>query len=95
MRVNEARATANGVDFPLLAELTESAGQLFNHAVLPGADFVEVELGFAERDAEMRRFAGIGHDFGNVQKRLRGYAAAVQADTPGIDLLVDKRHIHA
>ena len=75
--------------------LAEPAGISIDHAILPGTYLLEIELGFAECDAEVFGVLGFMHDLGNVQQGFAGNTSAVQADPAGILLQVDKGDVHA
>ena len=93
--VGEPGAALDEIDIPLFAKLAESAGQLLDHALLPRADLVRVELRVAEHDAPARRFLCFVEDRRDVEKRLRRDTAAIQADAARVDVLIDQRDLHA
>ena len=75
------------------AELAESAGQLRDHVVLPDPHAVHVHGGLCEGHAQLRGLARLVHHVRDVQERLRGDAAAVEADAAGVGLRVDERDV--
>ena len=79
----------------LAGELAEAAGQPVDDALLEAAQAVEVDRGLAEGDAPVLGEARLLDQPGDVQQRLRGDAAAVEAHPAGVRLLVDERDVHA
>jgi len=79
---------------PRLAQLGDAADQLVDNAVLELAELVHVDLGRGEGNAPSRRFPRFLNQLGDVQQRLRGDAAAVQADPARLFLGVHERHFH-
>ena len=63
--------------------------------VLPAAQRVEVDLGLAELDPEVRGLLGLGDHAGGVQHRLRRDAADVQADAAEALVALDQRDLEA
>ena len=79
MRAEKLSAAAHHLDFALLGERRESAGQPLHDAGLPGAQLVEIELRLAEDDAVRAHRVRILDDLGRVQQRLGRDAADIQA----------------
>ena len=70
-------------------------GQLVDDPVLEGAQLVDVDLRLAELDAPVAGVLRLVEHLGDVQQRLRGNAAAIQAHAAGILLRIDQRDLHA
>jgi hypothetical protein len=73
----------------------EAVGQARDDALLEGADLREVERGLAEGDAVGGERAGLAHDLGQVQQRLRRDAADVEAHAPEALVPLDQHHLLA
>ena len=75
----------------ILSILTaEAAGQLADDLILPVAHPFEIDLWLGEVDADGGRFLGFADQFGDMQQRFGGDAAAVQADTARVDFGIDQ-----
>ncbi len=77
------------------AELAEPSGEAFDDALLPAAQRGQVDLGRAELDAPLGRSMRLVDQAGDVQQRLRGDAAAIEADAARLRRVVDERDVHA
>jgi hypothetical protein len=75
--------------------LPQTACQLVHHAIFPCAHFVEIDLRLGEFNPPIGGPARFADDFGNVQQRFRGNAAAIEANPTGIGFEVYERHSQA
>ena len=78
-----------------LGEPGEPAGQLLDHALLPAAQAIDVDLRLGELHPEVLHLLGFGDDLGGVQQRLRRNAADVQADAAERRVALDQHHLLA
>ena len=90
MRILKRRPRLDVLDFSLLGQQAQAAGELLDHPVLEGAQAVQIDLGCGELDAPTAGVARLINQFGNVQQRLRRNAAAVEAHPAGIQFRVDE-----
>ncbi len=82
-------------DLAPLGEAGEAAGELLDHALLPAAQAIDVDLRLGELHAEVAHLLGLGDDLGGVQQRLRRDAADVEADAAERRVLLDQHHLLA
>ena len=80
---------------PLLRENAEATGELLDDALFERTQASEIDLGRNEIDSPIFRVLCFLDQFCDVQECLRGNAAAVEADTAGIQFRVDEGDGHA
>ena len=83
------------MNFALLRENAEAAGQLLDDTFFPRAQACQIDFRRGEFDAPVLGLMRFFQQLGHVQQRLRRNAAAVEADAAGIHLRVDQRDGHA
>src|SRR4029079_1268136 len=91
----ELSASLHDLHLALLCEAGEAARQLAHDAALPRAKLLQVNPGLAEIDAGVGCFLRLGHHPGDVQQRLRRYAADVQAHAAERAIALDEHHLLA
>ena len=79
----------------MLHELPGPAGQPADDRILEGAQLVQIDRRLAEFDAPRRRVPGLGDHLGDVQQRLRGDAAAIDAHAAGVVFRIDEDDLQA
>ncbi len=95
MRRRELRLALDEGHLAHLCESGKALGELRDDAVLPGAQFLEVGLRRAERDAEVAHLLGVRDDARRVQQRLRRNAADVEADAAERRVALDEHDLLA
>ena len=94
VRVEEPRTALPVVHLARSRQLAEAAGELVDDRVLPPAQLFEVDLGLAEADPQLLGAARVVEQLRGVEQRLRGDAAAVEADAAGVLFGIDQRDLH-
>ncbi|MNX84553.1 hypothetical protein D3C86_1163600 [compost metagenome] len=80
VRAGELAEAVHNLDFTHLGHAGQTAGQLVDDLLFPQTHLVDVGLRGTEDDAVLGQRLGFFDHFGNVQQRLGGDAAHVQAD---------------
>jgi hypothetical protein len=90
----QRRAPLDELHLPQLRDAADAGGQLVDNALLEGAQRVEVDRRLAEGDPPLAGVPRLVHHLGDVEQRLGRDAAAVEADTSRVLLLVDEGDLH-
>ena len=94
-RVLERGAALHVVHLALLRENAESAGELLDDIFFPRTQARQIDLRRGELDAPIFGLMRFLQQLGHVEQRLRRNAAAVKADSAGVQFGVDQRDVHA
>src|SRR5262249_27573417 len=91
VRVEQLGVALQIFDLAKLHQLAGAVGQPLDDVVLEGAQLVEIDLRLGELDAPRCRMTRFVDHLGDVEQRLRGNAAAIDAHAAGIQLGIDER----
>src|SRR6185295_19042268 len=95
VRIDDRGEALDVLHLAMLDELAGPAGQALDDIVLERAELREVDPRLAELDAPRLRASRLVQHVGDVQERLRGNAAAIDADAARVHFGIDKRHAQA
>jgi hypothetical protein len=79
----------------LLGKLSQTAGEFFNDVFFPAAQAGEVDVRAREVDPPILCVLRFLKQLGDVKQRFGGDAAAIKADTAGVEFRVDESNLHA
>src|SRR5581483_6435711 len=79
----------------LLCQLSQAAGEFLDHIALPGPQGLQLNVLMGALDSPIAGVSRLVNDLGDVQQRLGGDAAYIQAHSARIGLTVNKRDLHA
>jgi hypothetical protein len=89
------RRCLDPLDAPSLAKFGETVGKGLDHPLLPGTEYIQVNLGTAETDPARFNFSCFGNDSRDVKECLRRDASYVEACTSGPFPCVNHDNLHA
>ena len=95
VRAGELGGALDDLDVAGLGHAGQAVGELLDGAVLERAHAVEVDLGLAEGDPRAGGLLGVGEHAREVQQRLGGDAADVEADAAEALVALDEHGLQA
>src|SRR5207247_1193933 len=79
-RIQKGSTTLEKAHPAAFTEISQATREFLDHPLLPGAQLADVNSGFGKGHAPVRCLAGVVEHFGDMQQRLRGNTAVVEAD---------------
>src|SRR3989338_1918798 len=95
MRIDETGPSRNIINFALLTQMMEAPRHFLDNTLLPGLNFLEIDLGGAEFEAPFFGLPAFSDDLGDVQKGLGGDAALMEAGAAQTSFGTDKTDLKA